>query len=117
MYVPNPELDVRPAGPFDAASIAHVQLVADPVLLADAFPSNSPEQLERAERLRAVWSTRLAQPPAGETTLVAEQEGYVVGYLTLSAAGMRELHVLPHLADDGIETALRTYVHDRIEAT
>jgi GNAT superfamily N-acetyltransferase len=77
---------IRTATPADAAAIGTMHAQA----WAETYPGLVPqalfEEMTDAERRRAAWAHNLARPLMPGGTLVAEQDGAILGFVSVCAA-------------------------------
>jgi GNAT superfamily N-acetyltransferase len=89
-------MEVRKATPEDAAGIARVQERGWQAAYRHVFPA---DELDRGGFIQADrWTERLAHPPAGWSTFVAEHDGEVVGFTSVGPSrdenGIGELYAI-----------------------
>jgi GNAT superfamily N-acetyltransferase len=107
---------VRPGRPQDARAIAAIHVRSWRATYAGTL---SPAALERLDidRRAALWRRRLATPPPGQATLVAEVAGRPAGFLLLgptpdadhdptTTGHVLSVHVAPDVTGQGVGRAL-----------
>jgi ribosomal protein S18 acetylase RimI-like enzyme len=116
------DVRVRDAVPADAAAIADIHICTWQAAYAHIFPTDKLAALDeqRAERER-IWLGWLESPWPGGSALVAEQQGRVVGFVSVGRARNDEtlgelyaIYVLPDAWGGGAGAALMSQGLERL---
>ncbi len=111
-------MDVRPATGDDAQAIEAIRVAGWRVAYRHVFP---PDELDRMPVDGQRWRSRLERPPRGWATFVAEDEGRVIGFVSVGPSrdvrGLGELYAIyvdPDVWSTGAGRALAEHAERRL---
>lgn len=103
---------IRPARPDDLETLLRVQRAAAVGAFAHVFPPD--EYPFPDDEIRATWARVLVDPTI--ESYVAEQDGGVVGSVSIGSGFLRTLYVVPEWQGTGVGSALHDHALERLRA-